>query len=262
MKKKKLEIQHNSKIIKMISALQRYYFRPTFLGSENIIAEKPAMYVGNHTIYGVLDSPIIIDYLFNEHKIAVVSMADHIHFHIPIWKEVVKRVGGVDGVQEYAREVMRQGYSILVFPGGGREVIKRKGEAYQLIWKQRYGFLKLAQEFGYDIAPFVALGGDEVFDLGFDANVLLKQKWFSTLLSNKKIGTFLRHGEVIPSIPTHFIPKRIPFYFKFIPRISIDQIQTMEDMIDFRDQLQSIIYQEIDDLKLYRESDLKNKINN
>ena len=255
MTQKELKIQHNSKIIKMISALQRYYFRPTFLGTENLNPQKPAMYVGNHTIYGVLDSPILIDYLFNEHKIAVVSLADHMHFHIPIWKEVVKRVGGVDGIQEYAKEAMRQGYSILVFPGGGREVIKRKGEAYQLIWKQRFGFLKLAQEFDYDIAPFVALGGDEVFDLGFDVNVLLKQKWFNQLLSNKKIGSFLRQGEVIPSIPKHIIPKRIPFYFKFMPRLSIDQIETMEDMIQFRDELQQHIYHALDELKLQREQD-------
>ncbi|RZG46805.1 1-acyl-sn-glycerol-3-phosphate acyltransferase [Acinetobacter wuhouensis] len=256
MRKTELKIQHNSKIIKMISALQRYYFRPTFLGAENLNPQKPAMYVGNHTIYGVLDSPILIDYLFNEHKIAVVSLADHIHFHLPIWKEVVKRVGGVDGIQEYAKEAMRQGYSILVFPGGGREVIKRKGEAYQLIWKQRFGFLKLAQEFGYDIAPFVALGGDEVFELGFDANVILKQKWFNKLLSNKKIGSFLRQGEVIPSIPTHIIPKRIPFYFKFMPRLAIDQIETMEELIAFRDDLQLLIYTEIDILKQVRESDI------
>ena len=259
MTQKELKIQHNSKIIKMISALQRYYFRPTFLGAENLNPQKPAMYVGNHTIYGVLDSPILIDYLFNEHKIAVVSLADHIHFHLPIWKEVVKRVGGVDGIQEYAKEAMRQGYSILVFPGGGREVIKRKGEAYQLIWKQRFGFLKLAQEFGYDIAPFVALGGDEVFELGFDANVLLKQKWFNKLLSNKKIGSFLRHGEVIPSIPTHIIPKRIPFYFKFMPRLAIDQIETMEELIAFRDDLQQLIYTEIDNLKQVRDSDIEQK---
>ena len=256
MTQKTLHIQHNSKLIRLISMLQRYYFKPTFLGTENIVANKSAMYVANHTIYGVLDSPIIIDYLYNQHNIAVVSMADHMHFHVPVWKEVVKRVGGVDGVQEYAREAMQQGYSILVFPGGGREVIKRKGEAYQLMWKQRYGFLKLAQEFNYDIAPFVALGGDEVFDLGFDVNVLLKQKWFKKLLSNPKIGSFLRQGDVIPSIPSHIIPKRIPFYFNFLPRRSVGNIKTMDDMVVFRDELQQLLYTEIEFLKQYRGQDL------
>ena len=259
MKSKALHIQHNSTLIRLISSVQRFYFSPTYLGTENLIANKPAMYVGNHTIYGVLDSPVLIDYLFNEHKIAIVSLADHMHFHIPIWKEVVKRVGGVDGVQEYAREAMRQGYSILVFPGGGREVIKRKGEAYQLIWKQRFGFLKLAQEFNYDIAPFVALGGDEVFDLAFDVNSLLKKKWFQKLLSYPKIDKLLRNGEVIPSIPKNIIPKRIPFYFKFLPRLSIQNIQSFDEMIEFRDELQQQIYAEIELLKQVRQSALRDK---
>ncbi len=250
---KTLKITHNAKLIRLVSSLQRFYFAPKFYGTENIIAEKPAMYVGNHSIYGVFDSPIIIDYLFHEHKIAVVSLADHIHFHIPVWKKMVAGVGAIDGLRESARIAMQRGYSILVFPGGGREVVKRKGEEYQLIWKERYGFIKLAQEFGYDIAPFVAIGGDEVFDLIFDANGLLKQKWFQKILSYPKLGKILRHGEMIPSIPKNIIPKRIPFHFKFLPRMSIDNIHSVEDLYLFRDQLQSEIYREIENVKNLRD---------
>ncbi|OTG66502.1 lysophospholipid acyltransferase family protein [Acinetobacter silvestris] len=257
MKQKALQIMHSPKLIRLISGLQRFYFSPTYLGAENLVLNQPAMYVGNHTIYGVLDSPMLIDYLFHEHKIAVVSLADHVHFHIPLWRDMVKRVGAIDGVQAYAREAMQQGYSILVFPGGGREVVKRKGEEYQLIWKQRYGFLKLAQEFDYDIAPFIALGGDEVFDLALDANSLLKQKWFQKLLSYPQIDKLLRHGEMIPSIPKSIIPRRIPFYFKFLPRLSLKHIQSMDEMIEFREQLQQQIYAEIEWLKQYRADHLK-----
>ena len=103
----------------------------------------------------------------------------------------------------------------------------------------------------------MALGGDEVFDLAFDVNVLLKQKWFNKILSNPQIGSLLRQGEVIPSIPKHIIPKRIPFYFKIMPRLSIDQKENMDDMIVFRDQLQASIYTEIEALKSYRAHDLE-----
>lgn len=252
--KKTLHIEHNAKLIRLVSQLQRYYFSPKFYGSENINPDKPAMYVGNHSIYGVFDSPIIIDYLFNEHKIAVVSLADHVHFHIPLWRKMVKGIGAIDGLREYARLAMQQGYSILVFPGGGREVVKRKGEEYQLIWKERYGFLQLAQEFDYDIAPFVAIGGDEVFDLIFDANGLLKQKWFQKILSYPKLGKLLRQGEIIPSIPKNIIPKRIPFYFKFLPRISSTSIHSIEEMKAFRDDLQLKLYAEIEHIKSLRDS--------
>ena len=128
-----------------------------------------------------------------------------------------------------------------------------------MIWKQRFGFLKLAQEFNYDIAPFVALGGDEVFDLAFDVNSLLKKKWFQKLLSYPKIDKLLRNGEVIPSIPKSIIPKRIPFYFKFLPRLSIQNIESFDEMIEFRDELQQQIYAEIELLKQVRQSDLRDK---
>lgn len=253
---KALHIEHNSKMIRLSSALQRFYFKPTFIGTENLNTQTPAMYVGNHTIYGILDSPILIDYLFNEHKIAIVSLGDHVHFKVPIWRDIVKKMGAVQGLQEYAQEAMRQGYSILVFPGGGREVVKRKGEQYQLIWKERYGFLKLAQIFNYEIAPFVALGGDDVFDLAYDANILLEKSWFKKILSVPKIGKLLRHGDVIPSIPKNIVPKRIPFYFKFLPRLSVAKVTTEEQLKLFRDQLQKQIYSEIELLKQLRETEI------
>ena len=249
---KALHIQHNSKLIRLGSLLQRFYFKPTFLGVEHLNPNKPAMYVGNHTIYGVLDSPILIDYLFTEHKIAVVSLGDHIHFKIPVWRELVKGMGAVDGVQAYAREAMKQGYSLLVFPGGGREVAKRRGEEYLLIWKERFGFLKLAQEFDYEIAPFVALGGDDVYELGFDANVLLEKAWFKKIMNVPKIAKLLRNGEIIPSIPKNIIPKRLPFYFKFYERMTLSDVKNEEQLRNFRDHLQEILYQGIEDLKAIR----------
>jgi 1-acyl-sn-glycerol-3-phosphate acyltransferase len=248
-----LQVEHDARWIKRLSTLSRLYFTPTFLGAEHIHASKPAMYVGNHTLYGVFDSPILIDYLYNHHKVAVVSIADHGHFYLPFWRTVFKKFGAVDGEKEYIRAAMRQGYSILVFPGGGREVLKRKGEAYQLIWKQRYGFLKLAQEFNYDIVPFAALGGDEIFELGFDANLIVESQWFQKLLKVPQLDKLLRHGDVIPSLPKHMIPKRLPFYFQFMPRQNLAHIEDMQQLQDFRDQIQQQIYAGLDDLKQQRD---------
>ena len=230
-------------------------FHTQFFGAEHIYASKPAMYVGNHTLYGIFDSPILIDYLYNQHKVAVVSIADHGHFYLPGWRTLFKKFGAVDGNKEYIRAAMQQGYSILVFPGGGREVLKRKGEAYQLIWKQRYGFLKLAQEFNYDIVPFAALGGDEVFELGFDANQIVESQWFQKLLKVPQLDKLLRHGDVIPSLPKNLIPKRLPFYFQFMPRQNLMHIENAEQLADFREQIQQQIYAGLEHLKQQREVD-------
>ena len=247
-----LQVEHDAKWIKRLSALSKVYFTPTFIGAEQLDASQPAMYVGNHSMYGVLDSPMLIDYLYNEHQVAVVSIADHSHFYLPLWRSVVKKFGAVDGVPAYVREAMQQGYSILVFPGGGREVLKREGEQYQLIWKQRYGFLKLAQEFGYDIVPFAALGGDEVFDIGFDANKVVQHQYFQKLLQVPQLSRLLRKGEVIPSLPKHLIPKRLPFYFKFMPRQSLMHIENLEQLQQFRDLIAAEIYTGLAGLRVLR----------
>ena len=248
-----LQVEHDAKWIKRLSALSKVYFTPTFIGAEQLDASQPAMYVGNHSMYGVLDSPMLIDYLYNEHQVAVVSIADHSHFYLPLWRSVVKKFGAIDGVPAYVREAMQQGYSILVFPGGGREVLKREGEQYQLIWKQRYGFLKLAQEFGYDIVPFSALGGDEVFDIGFDANKVVQHQYFQKLLQVPQLSRLLRKGEVIPSLPKHLIPKRLPFYFKFMPRQSLMHIENIEQLQQFRDLIAAEIYTGLADLRVLRQ---------
>ncbi len=248
-----LQVEHDEKWIKRLSALSKVYFTPTFIGAEQLDASQPAMYVGNHSMYGVLDSPMLIDYLYNEHQVAVVSIADHSHFYLPLWRSVVKKFGAVDGVPAYVREAMQQGYSILVFPGGGREVLKREGEQYQLIWKQRYGFLKLAQEFGYDIVPFAALGGDEVFDIGFDANKVVQHQYFQKLLQVPQLNRLLRKGEVIPSLPKHLIPKRLPFYFKFMPKQSLMHIENLEQLQQFRDLIAAEIYTGLADLRILRQ---------
>lgn len=248
-----LQVEHDAKWIKRLSALSKVYFTPTFIGAEQLDASQPAMYVGNHSLYGVLDSPMLIDYLYNEHQVAVVSIADHSHFYLPLWRSVVKKFGAVDGVPAYVREAMQQGYSILVFPGGGREVLKREGEQYQLIWKQRYGFLKLAQEFGYDIVPFAALGGDEVFDIGFNANKVVQHQYFQKLLQVPQLSRLLRKGEVIPSLPKHLIPKRLPFYFKFMPRQSLMHIENLEQLQQFRDLIAAEIYTGLADLRVLRQ---------
>ena len=100
--------------------------------------------------------------------------------------------------------------------------------------------------------PLWHWGGDDLFDLAFDANQLLENKWFQKILSVHKIDQFLRHGEAIPSVPKNLIPKRIPFYFNFLPRMQVDDLDSEQKIKAFRDQLQTLLYAEIDHLKAYR----------
>jgi 1-acyl-sn-glycerol-3-phosphate acyltransferase len=69
----------------------------------------------------------------------------------------------VVGAPETARELMRHGEPILVFPGGGREIPKFKGEENTLRWQGRAGFARLSVENDYPIVPVGLIGGDDMY---------------------------------------------------------------------------------------------------
>jgi 1-acyl-sn-glycerol-3-phosphate acyltransferase len=77
--------------------------------------------------------------------------------------DLIAAFGGVVGAPETARELIRNDQTILVFPGGGREIPKFKGEEYTLRWQGRAGFARLSVENGYPIVPAGLVGGDDVY---------------------------------------------------------------------------------------------------
>jgi len=77
--------------------------------------------------------------------------------------DLLAAFGGVVGAPETARELMRHDETILVFPGGGREIAKFRGEEYALRWQGRAGFARLSIEQSYPIVPVGLVGGDDVY---------------------------------------------------------------------------------------------------
>lgn len=154
-------------LIKVLAPLRRL-IKPKFYGIEHV-PERRALLVGNHTLYGLLDIVLLYAELC-ERGIVPRALADHAHFRVPGVRNVMTASGAVPGTRANSRELMRRGDLILVFPGGGREVTKRKGEQYQLIWKNRLGFAVVAIENGYPIIPFAAVGTEHGMDILMDAD--------------------------------------------------------------------------------------------
>jgi 1-acyl-sn-glycerol-3-phosphate acyltransferase len=168
--------------------------RPRVLGLEHIPAERPLLFVGNHTLYGMIDTPFLFAELYRRKGIFLRSLGDHAHFRVPVWRDLLARFGVVDGTREHCARLMRAGACVLVFPGGGREVMKRKGERYRLLWKDRLGFVRLAVAHGCTIVPFAAVGVEHGYDILFDADDLM-----ATPLG-KLLGMAGLRGELVPPI--------------------------------------------------------------
>ena len=141
--------------------------QPKIYGIEHI-PDGGVLFVGNHTILGFMDLPFMMAELWKRRRITARGLGEHAHYAIPVWRDVLGMCGMVRGTRENVRALMKAGQNVLVFPGGAREVNKRKGEGYQLIWKERLGFARLAIEHGYPIVPFAAVGAEEMFDVVVD----------------------------------------------------------------------------------------------
>lgn len=141
--------------------------RPKVYGLERI-PEGGALLVGNHTLYGFLDLPFMVTELWKLRGIWVRGLGDHAHYMIPVWRNLLEFCGMVRGTRENVRALMREREDIVVFPGGGDEVFKHRGERYRLLWKERMGFARLAIEHGYPIVPFAAVGAEEMLEIVAD----------------------------------------------------------------------------------------------
>ena len=200
-------------------AAHRLWHRPWMTGLENIDPKRPTLFVGNHTIYGMLDVPLLGYEIYKRKGVYIRGLADRMHFKIPGWRSIFKWIGSVVGTRENCRALMEGGAHIMVFPGGSREVAKRKGEAYQLIWKDRTGFARMAVEHGYRIIPFAAVGAEDCYDILLDSNDIMGSrlvKWLKTTpIGAKLIGDGEQLFPLSRGLGLSMIPRPERFYYSF-----------------------------------------------
>jgi len=178
----------------------RWYFAPEYLHLERADPARPTLFVGNHSVFGVLDVLLFADGLYRERGISLRMLADRNHFKLPLWRDFVEQTGAVLGTRANCAALMRRGEHILVFPGGAREVFKHKGEAYRLIWKERYGFVQLAVEHGYSITPYATVGAEEAFDVLLDSSDYMATPLGRYLRKSGIADRYLRGGEEFPPV--------------------------------------------------------------
>ena len=195
----------------------RGYFTPEYMHLDRTDAKRPTLFVGNHSVYGVLDVMLFADGLYRERGISLRMLADRNHFKVPMWRDFVVQTGAVLGSPANCAALMRRGEHILVFPGGAREVFKHKGEAYGLIWKERLGFVRLAIEHGYTITPYATVGAEEAFDVLLDSGDYMNTLLGRVLKDTGIADRYLRHGEEFPplvrGLGLTMIPRPEKLYF-------------------------------------------------
>ncbi|CAM4250699.1 Diacylglycerol acyltransferase [Mycobacterium basiliense] len=139
-------------------------FRPHVSGLEMLPADGRFLLVGNHTQFIGGEVLLVPHFVRRAIGTRVRPLADRrFGRHRGFGRDLMTAYGGVVGAPETARELMRRNETILVFPGGGREIAKFKGEEYHLNWDGRAGFARIAIENDYPVVPVGLVGGDDVY---------------------------------------------------------------------------------------------------
>ncbi len=229
---------------------------PVLEGLEHLPAKGPALYVGNHTLLGVFDGPVMLRELLRRKGVLLRSLGDHAHFKVPGWREFLESVGTVEGTRDNCSRLMQLGEQIMVYPGGGGEVFKRKGEQYQLRWKERLGFARMAIENRCPIIPFAAVGGDDFYDILLGSDEIMATPAGKLLL---KLGLREEALGLYRGVGLSLVPRPQRLYFKFGKPISTRRFkgngESKENCMAVRDQVKASVEGMIAELLQAREQD-------
>jgi 1-acyl-sn-glycerol-3-phosphate acyltransferase len=149
-----LELELSYQIIKRL-------FKPLILGAQNI-PDRPCLFVGNHSLFA-LDGWVVGPLMARELNRFPRGLGDKFLFANPRVADFVLKRGAVMGHPDVCSALMKAGEDLIVFPGGAHEAVKPASMKYELQWKERYGFVKLAARHGYTIMPFGLVGPDEFY---------------------------------------------------------------------------------------------------
>jgi len=187
--------------------LIRRLFNPVVLGRDNI-PDRPCLFVGNHSLFaldGWILSPIFLKELGRFPR----GLGDKFLFASPRIGDTILKQGGVMGHPEVCAALMDAGEDLLVFPGGAHEAVKPARLTYELQWKERYGFVRLAARHGYTIMPFGLVGPDEFYGHLMEGEEL-PDSLLGRLLTRAGLLTEATRADILPPIPVGALGTPLP----------------------------------------------------
>ena len=177
----------------------RRLFNPMITGAENI-PRQPCLFVGNHSLFA-LDGAILSPLFLKELNRFPRGMGDKFLFGNKRVADFLIANGLVMGHPQVCSALMEDKQDLLVFPGGAYEAVKPAAKLYQLQWKERYGFVKLAAMHGYTIMPFALVGPDEFYDHLLEGEDLPDSALGRVLTKLGLLHEDIRR-DILPPIPT------------------------------------------------------------
>ncbi|GKV40646.1 hypothetical protein SLEP1_g48257 [Rubroshorea leprosula] len=138
-------------------------------GLAGMPSEGPVLLVGYHMLLGSELYPLISQILIERnilvrglaHPFAFTRLKDGMLPEVSTF-DSYRIMGAVPVSGPNFYKLLSAKSHILLYPGGMREALHRKGEEYKLFWPEQSEFVRMAARFGAKIVPFGTIGEDDV----------------------------------------------------------------------------------------------------
>ncbi|XP_042044664.1 acyltransferase-like protein At1g54570, chloroplastic isoform X2 [Salvia splendens] len=168
-------------------------------GLDGVPEEGPVLLVGYHMLMGLELSPLVQQFL-HEKKILVRGIA-----HPTLFSDVIESENKEFPFYDYTKlfgalpvsasnlfKLFKTKSHVLLYPGGAREALHKRGEEYKLFWPDQPEFVRMAARFEATIVPFGVIGEDDLAQLVLDYNDMMKIPYLGDLIrsENEKAQEF------------------------------------------------------------------------
>jgi 1-acyl-sn-glycerol-3-phosphate acyltransferase len=217
----------------VLNVLYYDYFRVEVEGIENVPMGGGAVLVANHGGAALpYDGAMLSLAVMNEAAVPrrVRVIGTEIFNMLPGVSHLYRKVGAAYATRDDARELLRRGHLLGVFPEGERGFMKPVWEAYRVGRLGRGGFAELAEEASAPIVPVAIIGSEEVHP---------------AVMVSKRLAKLVRmffpdqRVEEI-AIALNPLPLPIRWHIRFLPQVlpskpdhrldSLDQLERAEDV--------------------------------
>ncbi len=142
----------------------QHYFRVQTSGWENIPPGQ-VLLVGSHN--GGLASPDMVMMMYDWFRHFGIERPVYGLMHPQVWRaspplaQLAAQVGALEAHPKMAIAALRQGASVLVYPGGAQDVFRPHHQRHRIHLAGRQGFIKLALREAVPIVPAISIGAHD-----------------------------------------------------------------------------------------------------
>ena len=157
-------------VMKLMNALgyiygEGRYFDMSVRGLESV-PSSPVMLVANHS--GGTTTPDVWGLGVAWYERFGTARPLHILCHdllhaVPLFARFFERIGAVRASLKTAKEILKQGRDVLIYPGGDLDTWRPYSKRYEIEFGHRTGYARLALETGAPIVPIAHAGAHETF---------------------------------------------------------------------------------------------------